>query len=147
MALLIEILLEKIENGKVLPKQETLELLSHLYKKDLNELLLKYRLKDFPTFFDIKCSLENKLESGNFESLKEDVDRLKKLLEKGNMSLYYSKLLNQLLLLAESVFEKQLTKIMKKPWKNFKKQWKLTIPNFLFLIIPILSTVTWKLEF
>ncbi|KKC28553.1 helix-turn-helix protein [Caldanaerobacter subterraneus subsp. pacificus DSM 12653] len=33
--------LRKIENGKVLPKQETLELLSHLYKKDLNELLLK----------------------------------------------------------------------------------------------------------
>nr|WP_236727640.1 hypothetical protein [Caldanaerobacter subterraneus] len=29
-----------MENGKVIPKQETLDLLSHLYKKDLNELLI-----------------------------------------------------------------------------------------------------------
>lgn len=62
--------LRKIENGKVIPKQETLDLLSHLYKKDLNELLLKYRLKDYSIFFDIKSSLEKKLESGDFESLK-----------------------------------------------------------------------------
>ncbi|MDP9750672.1 helix-turn-helix domain-containing protein [Thermoanaerobacter pentosaceus] len=122
--------LRKIENGKVLPKLETLELLSHLYKKDLNELLLKYRLKDFPTFFDIKCSLENKLEGRNFESLKEDVDRLKKLLEKGNMSLYYSKLLNQLLLLAESVFEKTINKDYEKAMEKLQKAMEVTFPNF-----------------
>lgn len=122
--------LRKIENGKVLPKQETLELLSHLYKKDLNELLLKYRLKDFPTFFDIKCSLEKKLESGDFESLRDDIDRLKKLLEKGDMSLYYSKLLNQLLLTAESVFEKTINENYEKAMEKLQKAMEITIPNF-----------------
>ncbi|MGH2331959.1 helix-turn-helix domain-containing protein [Thermoanaerobacter mathranii] len=82
--------LRKIENGKVIPKQETLELLSNLYKKDLNELLLRYRLKDYPAFSTVKSSLENKLEGGNFENLKEDIDNLKDLLEEGNMSLYYT---------------------------------------------------------
>lgn len=139
--------LRKIENGKVIPKHETLELLSHLYKKDLNELLLKYRLNDYSIFFDIKSSLEKKLESGDFESLRDDIDRLKKLLKKSDMSLYYSKLLNQLLLIADSVFEKQSMKIMKKLWRSFKKRWNLLFPTFLFLITLISSTAIWKLEF
>jgi len=122
--------LRKIENGKVIPKQETLDLLSHLYKKDLNELLLKYRLKDYSTFFDIKSSLEKKLESGDFESLRDDIDRLKKLLEKGDMSLYYSKLLNQLLLTAESVFEKTINENYEKAMEKLQKAMEITIPNF-----------------
>ncbi|ERM91628.1 XRE family transcriptional regulator [Caldanaerobacter subterraneus subsp. yonseiensis KB-1] len=120
----------KIENGKVIPKQETLDLLSHLYKKDLNELLLKYRLKDYSTFFDIKSSLEKKLESGDFESLRDDIDRLKKLLEKGDMSLYYSKLLNQLLLIAESVFEKTINENYEKAMEKLQKAMEITVPNF-----------------
>ena len=38
--------LRRIENGKVMPKQETFDLMSVILKRDLNELLLKYRLKD-----------------------------------------------------------------------------------------------------
>ncbi|KHO63080.1 XRE family transcriptional regulator [Thermoanaerobacter sp. YS13] len=122
--------LRKIENGKVIPKQETLDLFSHLYKKDLNELLLKYRLKDYSIFFDIKSSLEKKLESGDFESLRDDIDRLKKLLEKGDMSLYYSKLLNQLLLIANSVFEKTINENYEKAMEKLQKAMEFTIPNF-----------------
>lgn len=70
--------LRKIENGKVIPKQETLDLLSVVFKKDLNEILLKYRLKDYSTFCEIKNSIENKLESGDFEELKKEAEKLKK---------------------------------------------------------------------
>lgn len=42
--------LRRIENGKVMPKQETLDLMSVIFKRDLNELLLKYRLKDYFSF-------------------------------------------------------------------------------------------------
>ncbi|ADH60711.1 transcriptional regulator, XRE family [Thermoanaerobacter mathranii subsp. mathranii str. A3] len=122
--------LRKIENGKVIPKHETLELLSHLYKKDLNELLLKYRLNDYSIFFDIKSSLEKKLESGDFESLRDDIDRLKKLLKKSDMSLYYSKLLNQLLLIADSVFEKTINENYEKAMEKLQKAMEFTIPNF-----------------
>jgi transcriptional regulator with XRE-family HTH domain len=122
--------LRKIENGKVIPKQETLELLSNLYKKDLNELLLRYRLKDYPAFSTVKSSLENKLEGGNFENLKEDIDNLKDLLEEGNMSLYYTKLLKQLLFLAESVFKKTVNKDYEKAMKKLEEAMKVTIPDF-----------------
>ncbi|MGB9809223.1 MAG: transcriptional regulator, partial [Caldanaerobacter sp.] len=77
-----------------------------------------------------KCSLEKKLESGNFESLKDDIDKLKKLLEKGDMSLYYSKLLNQLLLTAESVFEKTINENYEKAMEKLQKAMEITIPNF-----------------
>jgi transcriptional regulator with XRE-family HTH domain len=70
--------LRKIENGKVMPRQETLELLSIVFKKDLNEILLKYRLRDYSTFYKIKNSIETKLESGDFEELKNEALKLKK---------------------------------------------------------------------
>ncbi|MDP9750168.1 helix-turn-helix domain-containing protein [Thermoanaerobacter pentosaceus] len=122
--------LRKIENGKVIPKQETLDLLSNLYKKDLNDILLKYRLKDYYYLSKIKNSIENKLESGEFESLKEDTENLKKLLKETNMNLYYTKSLTQLLLLTESVFEKTVKENFEKALEKLEAAMKATIPDF-----------------
>jgi len=122
--------LRKIENGKVIPKQETLDLLSNLYKKDLNDVLLKYRLKDYFAFSKIKNSIENKLESREFESLKEDIENLKKLLKETNMNLYYTKSLTQLLLLTESVFEKTVKENFEKALEKLEAAMKATIPDF-----------------
>ncbi|MEQ2129990.1 transcriptional regulator, partial [Caldanaerobacter subterraneus KAk] len=71
-----------------------------------------------------------KLESGDFENLRNDIDRLKKLLEKGDITLYYSKLLNQLLLIAESVFEKTINKNYEKAMEKLQRAMEFTIPNF-----------------
>ncbi|ADH61665.1 transcriptional regulator, XRE family [Thermoanaerobacter mathranii subsp. mathranii str. A3] len=98
--------LRRIENGKVMPKHETLDLMSVIFKRDLNELLLKYRLKDYSSFYKIKTSIEDKLEGGEFEDLKKDVEELKEIINEGKTSLYYIRLLKQLLLLVESVIEK-----------------------------------------
>ncbi|AIS52000.1 transcriptional regulator, XRE family [Thermoanaerobacter kivui] len=121
--------LRKIENGKVMPKQETLDLLSHFYKKDLNEVLLKYRVKDYSTFCKIKNSIENKLESGDFEGLKEDMEKLKTL-EEEKMSPYYAKFLRQLLLLSESIYEKAVNKDPHTSLIKLEKAMKVTIPDF-----------------
>ncbi|WP_132995926.1 helix-turn-helix domain-containing protein [Sporanaerobacter acetigenes] len=48
--------IRRIELGKVIPKFETLELLSLAYKQDLNAMFLKYRIDDCSYFYEIKNS-------------------------------------------------------------------------------------------
>lgn len=67
--------LRRIENGKVMPKQETLDLMSIILKRDLNEVLLKYRLKDYSTFHKIKNSIESKIEGGEFDELRREAEK------------------------------------------------------------------------
>ncbi|ERM90699.1 XRE family transcriptional regulator, partial [Caldanaerobacter subterraneus subsp. yonseiensis KB-1] len=122
--------LRRIENGKVMPKQETLDLMSVIFKRDLNELLLKYRLKDYSSFYKIKTSIEDKLEGGEFEDLKKDVEELKKIIDEGKMSLYYIRLLKQLLLLVESVIEKTVNNDYEKALEKLIEAMKVTIPDF-----------------
>ena len=122
--------LRRIENGKVMPKQETLDLMSVIFKRDLNELLLKYRLKDYSSFYKIKTSIEDKLEGGEFEDLKKDVKELKKIIDEGKMSLYYIRLLKQLLLLVESVIEKTVNNDYEEALEKLIEAMKVTIPDF-----------------
>nr|WP_300005478.1 helix-turn-helix transcriptional regulator [Tissierella sp.] len=46
--------IRRIESGKVIPKFETLEFLSNVYKVDLNSLFLEYRVDDYSYFYEIK---------------------------------------------------------------------------------------------
>ena len=52
--------LRKIEKGKVVPQQETLDLLSSVLKTDLNKLLLNYRFHDYYAFEELKNRIESK---------------------------------------------------------------------------------------
>ncbi len=122
--------LRRIENGKVVPKQETLDLMSVILKRDLNEVLLKYRLKDYSAFCTIKNSIESKLEGGEFEMLKKETEKLKKIIQEGKMSLYYTQLLKQLLFLVESIIEKTVNNDDEKALQKLIQAMKITIPNF-----------------
>ncbi len=107
----------KIGNSKVMPRQDTL---------DLNEILLRYRLKDYSTFYKIKNSIENKLESGEFEDLKKEALKLKKIIQEGKMSLYYERLLKQLLYLVESVIEKTINNNYEKALEKLIEAMRIT---------------------
>ena len=122
--------LRRIENGKVMPKQETLDLMSIILKRDLNEVLLKYRLKDYSTFHKIKNSIENKIEGGEFDELRREAEKLKRIIEEGKMSLYYTQLLKQLLFLIEAIIEKNVNNDYEKALKKLIQAMKITIPNF-----------------
>jgi transcriptional regulator with XRE-family HTH domain len=67
--------LRRIENGYVIPKYETLEILSQLYKSDLLELLKKHRnntyLSDFYERFD---TLTNKNDIAGLQALSEEIN-------------------------------------------------------------------------
>ena len=53
--------LRRIENGRVIPKHETLDLLSPILKEDLNQLLLTYRIDNYYKFKRVINSIESKL--------------------------------------------------------------------------------------
>ena len=71
--------LRNIENGRAIPMQETLDLLSPILKKDLNILLLDYRLNNYSALEKIKNTLESKIDRNEFETLSEELNNLKAL--------------------------------------------------------------------
>lgn len=122
--------LRKIENGKVMPKQETLDLLSTVLKKDLNSVLLKYRLDDYLKFKELKNKIETKLESGYFKHLEEDFYALNNIASE-NMNTYFLKLIKQLSLLVESVILKINHNRYEDCLSKLIDSMKVTTPDFL----------------
>lgn len=99
--------MRKIENGKVTPNQITLELLSSVLKEDMNQLLLNFRISDYKKFYDVKDKIEIKLETGQYENLIEDKDKLNEILKEiTSDNNYMYKLIMQLSLLVESIILK-----------------------------------------
>lgn len=94
--------LRKIENGKVIPKQETLDYLSDVYKKDLNDLLLKCKYNDYSKFNDIKNRMESKLDKDEFYTLQTELYEFWILFSNTKNS-YVKMQINQFILLIESV--------------------------------------------
>ena len=94
--------LGRIEGGKVIPKYETLEYLSIIYKQDLNALLLSYRIDDYSAFYDIKTGLEAKIDRDEFYTLDVEVREFEKLIESIN-SEFYKIYIEQLILLTEAI--------------------------------------------
>ncbi|WP_343231683.1 helix-turn-helix domain-containing protein [Tissierella simiarum] len=121
--------LRKIENGKVIPKHETLDLMSLALKEDLNPLLLKYRIDNYSEFHEMKNKIEYKLESGNFNDLEVELVNFKKLLD-CNINSYFMNLINQLLLSVESVILKVNYADYDKSLLKLVDAMKITIPKF-----------------
>lgn len=126
--------LRRIENGKVIPKQETLEFLSPVYKIDLNNLLLRYRIDGYSSFNNIKNNIESKLDRDEFYNLDIELNELNNLLTTMNHP-YFKVLVNQLILLLESVIlnkrDNKSTKALEKLIEAIKTTTpKFSLPNF-----------------
>lgn len=122
--------MRKIENGKVIPNQITLELLSPILKEDLNQLLLNYRLTNYSDFVKLKNRIELKLESGQFEHLEEDLNALNIMISNKNINTYIGKLTKQLYLLVTSIILKTNNNDYDQSLKTLVKAIKITTPNF-----------------
>jgi len=121
--------IRKIENGKVLPLQETLDLLAPVLKKDLNKLLLNHRIHNYCAFEEISNRLESKIDGGEFKTLSVELEALKVLLE-DILHPYFINQINQLILLIEAIL---LNKKYNKPDKALNKliaAMKITTPYF-----------------
>lgn len=94
--------LRRIEKGKVVPKLDTLEILSPVFKEDLISLLVKFRFDDYSVFCEIKNRIESKFDSGEFHSLNNEFKELNILLS-STKNMYYKNLIRQLTLLTEAI--------------------------------------------
>ncbi|MGV8145873.1 MAG: helix-turn-helix domain-containing protein [Alkaliphilus sp.] len=94
--------ISRIELGQVLPKQDTLDILSAFLHQDLNKYLLECRVKSYECLENISNSIFNKIEVANYEDLQEDVGMLQKLLDT-EMNDYYSTRCKQILSYVESM--------------------------------------------
>ena len=94
--------LRKIENGLVLPKQETLDLLSSALNMDIAELFLTYRMDHYDELEDLKRELDFHLDSNNYALLQEDLIQFKKLATH-NMNQFFRNQVLQLIALIEGV--------------------------------------------
>lgn len=94
--------IRRIEYGKVVPKLDTLEILSPIFKEDLISLLIQYRIDDYSVFYEIKNRIESKLDDGEFHTLNTEFEELNALLS-STKNPYYKNLISQLILLTEAV--------------------------------------------
>lgn len=122
--------LRKIENGKVLPNQITLEALSLVLKEDLNLALLSYRLDNQDKFFEAKKEIEYKIANGKYTDLDENYERLKEILGNLNPNSYTYKLIKQLSLLIESILIKTVHSQYSQSLDRLIYAIKLTTPFF-----------------
>ncbi len=85
--------LRRIEKGEVIPKFETLELLSPFYNTDLNQLLLECRTEDTEYLNDLMNRIERKVDDGVtlFEKEKEEM----RIYAESSIAIYQKKLLQQ----------------------------------------------------
>ncbi|SET14302.1 helix-turn-helix domain-containing protein [Anaerobranca gottschalkii] len=109
--------LRKIENGKVVPRLDTLEALSIALKEDITELLLKCRLDDYTIFNNIKKKLESKLDNNEYEKLSTVLDEINKL-NPSAISDYYKIQIEQISYFIEGAI---LYKVHNDPHSAYKK--------------------------
>lgn len=122
--------IRRIENGKVLPKLDTLEILSPIYKEDLISLLLEYRFDDYSVFYEIKNKVELKLDNGEQNTLNSEFKGLNILLS-STENPYYKNLINQLLLFTESaIIYKDNNNNNNTALTKLLKAIRITIPTF-----------------
>lgn len=94
--------LRRIELNKVTPRFDTLEELSVMLKEDLILCFIKANSQDIELLEKIKFNIEGKIFQNDFKELKEEVSRLKNLVEE-IQSPYYALQFRQYILLIEGV--------------------------------------------
>lgn len=122
--------IRRIENGKVLPKLDTLEILSPFYKEDLVSLLIEYRFDDYSVFCDIKNKIELKLDNGEQNTLHNEFKELN-ILSSSTKNPYYKKLIRQLILFTEAtILYKSNSNTNNMAFNKLVKAIKVTTPRF-----------------
>lgn len=122
--------LRKIENGKIVPRHSTLELLSSALKKDINQILLNYRIPKYKDFYKIKDIIENKLENGQYIDIDSDLNKLRSIFETINDNNYIYKLAKQLILLIEAIILNVISKDYNNSLSKLSDAMRETTPQF-----------------
>lgn len=128
--------LRRIENGRVLPKQETLDLLSTVYKQDVTHLFLACRMDLFEEYNHLMEEVERAFEASSPDALNECLEHLNQVLETDMCQHYKDSLEQMTYLLKGSVIalETQQKSRAKEGYLQAKEAFlsglRLSIPDF-----------------
>lgn len=121
--------IRRIEYGKVIPKFETLDLLSEVYKKDIVKLFIDYRLKDYSYFNELINRIELKFDNHGMSSLYEEAEELKSFVTNIDNS-FYKVTIEQMIVLIESIILYRNEKRYEKSLNTLIDGIRLTTPEF-----------------
>lgn len=121
--------IRRIEAGKVIPKFETLDYLSTVYKQDLNRLFLQYRMDDYSYYYEIKNRLENKFDKDESDTLGVELRELNSILNYMKNT-FYKELIIQLILFTEAIISYKQTKDNIQALNKFIEAIKITTSEF-----------------
>ncbi|WP_350344569.1 helix-turn-helix transcriptional regulator [Proteinivorax tanatarense] len=121
--------LRRIEQGKVVPKIETLEHLSPVLKKDVLLLFFKHRYQDHSLLQEKITDLERTLDNSDFSKLELKVEKINKMLPMIKNK-YYKKLIQQQLLFAKGIIRYKKENEPSKALDMLIKAIKMTTPKF-----------------
>lgn len=121
--------LRRLENGKTLPKQETLDLLSVVYKQDIYQVFLSCRMDDFGKYSELMEEIEQAFEASDTQWLSKCLEALSEL-NKNKMSPYYKRMLEQTICLLRGTIPCINRCDFEIARKNILSGLRLSIPNF-----------------
>lgn len=121
--------IRRIENGKVIPKFETLNFLSPIYKQDLSSLFLEYRINDYDYFYHLQNNLEKIFDNDQVSMLHNELRELK-IFSKYTKNLFFKDLIAQLILLVKSVISYKENLNYNMALKQLIEAIQLTTPDF-----------------
>ena len=121
--------LRRLEGGKVIPKFETLEILSSLYKEDLLLLFSQYRIDHSLLFNEVYNRLELKFDKDEIDSLAKEILELETLLDNSSQS-YFKVQIHQLIHLSKAVLLYKKEGDSAKALDELIQGLQLTIPAF-----------------
>ena len=121
--------LRRLEGGKVIPKFETLEILSSLYKEDLLLVFSQHRIDHGLLFNEVYNRLELKFDKDEIDSLEKEILELENLLENSSQS-YFKVQIHQLIHLSKAVLLYKKEGDSSKALEELIQGLRQTIPAF-----------------
>lgn len=121
--------IRRVEYGKVIPKFETLDLLSEVYKKDVVKLFIDYRLRDYSYFNELLNRIELKFDNDDITSLYEESKELKKFVINIDNT-FYKVTIEQIIILIDSIILYRDKKRHPESLHGLIRGIKLTTPEF-----------------
>lgn len=121
--------LRKIENGLVLPKQETLDLLSTALNMDIAKLFLTYRMDNYSILETLKKDLDFHLDDEDYSALQDDLIKLNDLTTY-NMNPFFKNKVSQLIFMIQGVLIEVYTKDYTLEISHYVQGLSYTIENF-----------------
>lgn len=122
--------IRRIEYGEVLPKFETLDRFSNIYKMDITKLFIEYRVKDYSYFRELHNIIENKINKDEISSLSEELYELETILQNIDDSSFYKISIQQLILLINSIVLYKQEKEYCEALTSLTNAVRLTTPGF-----------------